>query len=415
MLRPLLLMGSSAVALGLSLVDTPAAYAIEGEVSPEFAAAPSVQLRLFPENGEEPLVEKEFPYSTHWAPSAALELEAGLHTSDDRFQLQSRLFGRLDATDEQRTHADVREAYILHAAPWISVQVGMGVVFWGVTESTHLVDIINQADLLEEPTGEVKLGQPLWRLSLSSTDWGSLNLFVLPFFRERVYPGPRGRPRYAIPVNEGASTFDSEREERNVSAAARWSGFHGSWDWGLSYFYGTSREPQLRAQPSPGGGLTLVPHYDLIHQAGLELQWTGEAWLWKLEAMARQGQGPLFGAAVAGFEYTLYELVDGADVGLVAEGGYDGRDNDAFVIMDHDAFAGVRWNGNDVQSTTALLGAIVDVEHGATVLRAEGSRRLGESFQLSLESYLFLPSKRRDIVWFLEGESYLSLALTYFR
>ena len=39
-----------------------------------------------------------------------------------------------------------------------SLSIGLGKVFWGVTEFNHLVDVINQTDLVEGIDGEAKLG-----------------------------------------------------------------------------------------------------------------------------------------------------------------------------------------------------------------------------------------------------------------
>ena len=58
-------------------------------------------------------------------------------------------FGRLDSTDPERTHADIREAHYLHVVGDWEWRIGVAEVFWGVTESQHLVDIINQTDLVE--------------------------------------------------------------------------------------------------------------------------------------------------------------------------------------------------------------------------------------------------------------------------
>lgn len=56
----------------------------------------------------------------------------------------------------------------------------------GVGGPVHLVDIINQSDLVENPDGEDKLEKPLVKLT-SGLPWraGTLNLFMLPYFRER--------------------------------------------------------------------------------------------------------------------------------------------------------------------------------------------------------------------------------------
>ena len=74
-------------------------------------------------------------------------------------------FFRYDAADSSRTHADLREAYFLAfgefgEGEW-ELRVGLDRVFWGVTESHHLVDIVNQTDLVEHPNEEAKLGQPM--------------------------------------------------------------------------------------------------------------------------------------------------------------------------------------------------------------------------------------------------------------
>ena len=42
---------------------------------------------------------------------------------------------------------------------------GVRRVFWGVAESNHLVDVINQTDAIENPDQEDKLGQPMLNLA----------------------------------------------------------------------------------------------------------------------------------------------------------------------------------------------------------------------------------------------------------
>jgi len=59
-------------------------------------------------------------------------------------------FYRYSQYDNRRTHFDVRELAWLKAADTWELRVGIRKVFWGVTESLHLVDIINQTDLVEK-------------------------------------------------------------------------------------------------------------------------------------------------------------------------------------------------------------------------------------------------------------------------
>jgi len=100
-------------------------------------------------------------------------------------------FARFDSQDSERTHFDIRELNYLWLTDNWEMRMGIGKVFWGVTEFVHLVDIINQTDLVESPDGEEKLGQPMVQLSIAR-DWGVLDLFVLPGFRERTFPGKKG-------------------------------------------------------------------------------------------------------------------------------------------------------------------------------------------------------------------------------
>ena len=59
------------------------------------------------------------------------------------------LFAMVDSADSQRTHFDVRELNYLWLNDSWELRVGVGRVFWGTTEFVHLVDIINQTDLVE--------------------------------------------------------------------------------------------------------------------------------------------------------------------------------------------------------------------------------------------------------------------------
>ena len=63
-----------------------------------------------------------------------------------------------------------------------------------MTESVHLVNVINQADVLEEIDGSAKLGQPMANLSWIQ-DWGVLDFYVMPYFREASFPGVKSRLR----------------------------------------------------------------------------------------------------------------------------------------------------------------------------------------------------------------------------
>lgn len=341
------------------------------------------------------------------APELTVELEGGR----DRFSLIP--FLRIDAHDDRRTHADLREANWLHLGDGYDLVVGLDKVFWGVTESRHLVDIVNQTDLVEDIDQEDKLGQPMVQVQLDR-DWGVLQGFVMPVFRERTFPGDKGRFRGPLPIADDA-VYQADAEQYHPDLALRWSHTFGGLDIGISQFHGTSREPRLLAEPR-GGGTELVPHYDLIDQTGLDAQYTSGTWLWKLEAIARFGQGNGFAATVAGFEYTLYQLAGSdADLGLLLEHLYDGREEDGdapLTVFQNDVFVGTRLTLNDEPDTTLLAGAIVDAEDGSLTLSLEASRRIGSDLKVELEARLFPEVAREDPLYGIRRDDAVTLRVS---
>ncbi|MEM7482840.1 MAG: hypothetical protein AAF481_16830 [Acidobacteriota bacterium] len=325
--------------------------------------------------------------------SLVLEPEYQRDLARDGERLTFKPFLRLDTLDDDRSHFDIRELTWQKSGGRWQLLVGIGKVFWGVTESQHLVDIVNQTDLVENPDGEDKLGQPMVQWSLIRS-WGILDLFVLPGFRERTFPSPEGRLSPALPVSDEA-LYESSAEESHVDFAARWSHAIGPLDFGLSHFTGTSREPRFLPRLRSDGDPELVPFYDQIDQTGLDLQATLGSWLLKLEAIHRSGQGEAFAAATAGFEYTLYGVFDtAADVGPVVEylwdeRGREGSPGDGLSPFQDDLFAGARVAFNDVQSSELLAGAILDLESDAALYLLEFSRRFGASWTVDAEVRVF--------------------------
>lgn len=323
-------------------------------------------------------------------------------------------FARIDQRDDQRSHYDIRELNWLHVGSDWELRAGVGIVFWGVTESQHLVDIVNQTDVVEDIDGEEKLGQPMINLSLIRR-WGTLDLFVLPGFRERTFPGRKGRPRISPPVNVAMPVFESGAEEKHVDFALRWSEVFGDWDVGLSHFHGTSRDPLLALDTADPASPSLIPIYDQIDQTGLDVQLTHNSWLWKLEAIRRAGQGDSFFAAVGGFEYTFYGMFDGAtDVGLLAEYNYDERPIETRSPFENDVFGGLRFTLNDAQSSEALVGCIFDLDSASRFCNVEASRRLGARWVASLELRTFSSVPALDPFFTLRRDDYVQFELAYY-
>lgn len=326
----------------------------------------------------------------------------------DKQSLLFKPYLRLDSADSRRTHADIRELMWTKTVGNLEFQLGIGKVFWGVTEALHLVDVINQTDLVENLDGEAKLGQPMAKLSTEQS-WGIVDFYVLPGFRERTFPGKNGRFRTPFVVDTDNAEYESGAEQWHTDIAARWSHYIGAWDIGLAHFWGTSREPNL-VPTQKNGKTVLTPVYELMHQTSLDVQATVDDWLWKYEAIYHQSDTDDYFAMTGGFEYTLVGIADSAsDLGLLAEFMYDDRGNDASTVFNHELFGAFRWTANDEQSTELLAGVIVDWENGSKLLNVEASRRLGADWKVSLQSRIWWDIDKNDPLRASERDDYLEL------
>lgn len=323
-------------------------------------------------------------------------------------------FARWDQRDHRRSHYDLREArYGIVMGDW-ELRAGIDKVFWGVTEAVHLVDIVNQVDVIEDPIKqEVRLGQPMVRLR-TTQDFGTFDLFVLPYFRERTYPSADGRPATDIPVDTHMTSYESSRDERHVDAAARYSHTLGDIDFGLSYFQGTGRDPILQPAISSSGDLVLAPFYAQIRQASFDAQATKGAWLYKAEGYWRDELNEQYEAMTGGIEYTFYSLFDGSDLGVVAEYALDSRGLVARAPYQNDGFLALRWTANDEASTTLLGGTVIDAKTGAMGFRLKGERRMSEDCLVSLEAYGFADVPPRDPVYNIADDGYVQLRVARF-
>lgn len=166
---------------------------------------------------------------------------------------------------------------------------------------------------------------------------------------------------------------------------------------------------------SSTGAEVLVPHYDLIGQWGLDLQYTRGAWLWKLEAIRRSGQGRSFSAYAAGLEYTIYAIRrTNADLGLLIERLHNGRDASApATALADDVFVGARLALNDVSDAMLLLGAIIDRENHGAVSFIEGQRRLWQRWRLEIELRLLDDANDR-VLQGVRNDGFLTLRLARF-
>ncbi len=321
---------------------------------------------------------------------------------------------RLDSADRERSHFDIRELFYLMVYENYEVGIGVRKVFWGVTESQHLVDIVNQTDLVDAFDEEEKLGQPMINVSVPG-EWGILDLFILPYFRERTFQGKEGRLRLPLVVDTDQAVYESSAGEYHTDLALRWSHYIGDWELAVSHFRGTGREPTLLAGTNPEGEPVLVPFYEQINQTGVEAQKIWGEWLWKLEAIVRSGQGDTYGAWTGGFEYTFIGIGGTMmDLGVLGEWSHDTRGDEATTPFENDLMFGLRLTANDIASTEALAGIVQDMDTTARSIYIESSRRFGDHLKVIVEARTFLDLPRDDRFYAISNDDFIQLDLAYY-
>lgn len=348
---------------------------------------------------------------------AEMFAELEIEEERDKFAYGVRAFGRWDSEDPNRSRLDLREAYLQWSGEKWSARAGVSQVFWGVTESRHLVDIINQTDLAADILEEVKLGQPMLKLS-RQWDSSALDIFLLPYFRERPFPGPAGRLRTGLVIAQEQPIYESGARERHVDFAARYVVNFDRWDIGLSTFRGTQRDPSLLPVVASGDVAYLRPFYGQIKQYGIDIQFTHDAWLWKMELVKRHGEFDALGsrlpytAFVAGMEYTIFDISENVDLGVLMEVLYDSRGIRANTLLQRDIFIGARLVVNDSSNTDVVAGAIIDVDTNDSLWRLEANHRLNDRWTTQVKGVFFGSTSTQSPGIDLSDDSYLALSLT---
>ena len=295
------------------------------------------------------------------------------------FHFKSRF--RKDSQDTNRNLLDIQELYFLSIGESREIKYGVSKEFWGVTETNHRVDIINQTDFTEALDGEEKLGQPMIKVSFEES-WGNLDIYALLGFRERKFFGKEGRLTLPVMIDKDESVYESSAEDSRTDFAIRWSNYYDQLDIAISYFSGNSREPRII--PIDEASSKMIPLYETIDQVGVELTYLIGSLALKAEIISRSGQEERFSASTAGFEYTQVGILDSRlDLGWVVEANHDDR------LKSSPAVLGTRLTMNDISDTQILSGFIYDERSEEIGFLLEATRRLGDCCLVSVEGMYF--------------------------
>ncbi len=152
-------------------------------------------------------------------------------------------FGRVDSADSERTHWDIRELYYLYP---------QGLVVLPLRPRPGLLG----GDRVRPPRGRRSTRPILSSTSTartssaspcssspSSEGWGTLDIFILPYFRERTFPGREGRLRPELVIDTDDAVYESSSEQSAKDLAIRYSRTFGDVDVGAYLFCGNQPRP----------------------------------------------------------------------------------------------------------------------------------------------------------------------------
>jgi len=393
--------------------------------------------------------------------SLALRPEYYVRSDNKLHKFKVKGFYRATEENGERSHGDIRElSYQFSPGNWY-LKTGVDIVFWGVTESAHLVDVINQTDNLDSISGEEKLGQPMLAAGIENS-LGNIDAYILPVFRTRAFTGGPERFRLSFQdsfptIHNDENFYESDDEENHVDFALRWYKSYDDFDIGLSYFNGTGREPipvvlnlldALQTQAISDTG----SYYQQQEQLGLEFQYLYEDWIIKLEATHQLMHSGDYSSAVAGFEYTFSDMEPwGQDIGVLVEYLWNDRseidlihytfeadetpaadretirdalaqqgitsfsaDGESLSPMQNDLFIGSRFALNDIASSEFLAGIVYDLDDSSTSLSFEGSTRVGDNLRITANLYFFENIDEANALKPFEDDDQIEFKAEYF-
>lgn len=422
----------------------------------KFSGELEAELRIYPQKGLH--TEQKQAYL-----SAALQPRFDWKHENNAHRIRIEPFARASIPDGNRTHADLREAYYQYNGRQWQFKAGVSKVFWGVVESYHLVDVINQADVLESPTGTEKLGQPMISAGVEQA-FGNIDFYLLPYFRHKAFASERERFQISpgssfeefedsveIKYHSSKAFYQSRHKENHIDSAVRWAHYIDDFDLALSAFNGTSREAipvpyhvDINTSNTPRG--KFASWYEQTTQLSLEAQYLHNEWAFKLESVYHRQDSGNYTAAVTGLEYTFRDIgTHGSDIGLLLEYLWHDRkdisirkssqqvlDADIFELIDNaslfdnkipgdyltpfdnDIFLGTRFALNNIAGTEFLAGVIVDADNQTTLASFEGSTRIGDSMRAALNIYYSASKKKTSTFYPFRKDSQLELKLNWY-
>jgi hypothetical protein len=327
---------------------------------------------------------------------------------------------RYDHNDKERSLFNFKENYLIYLQGNSEVKLGIAEIFWGVTESKNLVDIINVYDGTDGDQ-KAKLGQSMLSYSTYSERLGIFDFYYLPFFSKKPQIGESGRLRLSKPIENYNFVYSGGAGDKVPSWAVKWEKNIGMSDFSIQAFRGNSRENST-IPLIEGTTLKYFAGYERISQIGTYIQTISGSYIFKVEAIRRHGQKNAsnirenYYSVTLGTEYLINRLFEKVwDLSLFIEYSNDNRSNDSTDIMQNDIFMAGQFLFNDVSGTELLIGSTFDMDGGGNTSNVELSSRITEDIRVTGTYQLYWSTNNKDPLYDFRRDNYFGVkAIKYF-
>ena len=338
----------------------------------------------------------------------------------ERINFIAEPYYRYDHNDKERSLFNFKENYLIYLQGNSEVKLGIAEIFWGVTESKNLVDIINVYDGTDGDQ-KAKLGQSMLSYSTYSERLGIFDFYYLPFFSKKPQIGESGRLRLSKPIENYGFVYSGGAGDKVPSWAVKWEKNIGMSDFSIQAFRGNSRENST-IPLIEGATLKYFAGYERISQIGTYLQTISGSYIFKVEAIRRHGKKNAnnirenYYSFTLGTEYLINRLFEKVwDLSLFIEYSNDNRSNDSTDIMQNDIFMAGQFLFNDVSGTELLIGSTFDMDGGGNTSNVELSSRITEDIRVTGTYQLYWSTNNKDPLYDFRRDNYFGVkAIKYF-
>lgn len=359
----------------------------------------------------------------------------------DNFEFIGSMYGQADYSDLQgeakknnRSFIRLDELYGKYNFEDSQILVGKNIRYWGALEARNIVNTFNNDDLRADPFDSQKLGS--WNAAYSYfTKTGEFSIIAKLYEEDRTMAGypyvynffPKDFAGIPLEYNENLIT------EKSPSRPTVYLKYSDTADtkYALDYaiIFQNGYDSQRYYTDVLAADLSSIVSYENAYLVNKVLTYETlavDATLYKLEAIYAD---VIDNAVVSdyyhlgvGLEHTISQIHGDEDLGLIVEYyKYDtfnkSKYNDLtlFEAYQNDLFVGTRYSFNDVENSSIVGGAIIDLDYNEQLYYVKYSGRIFDGLTLNVDYRFINPSSDTKTVFnLIEQHQRMSVRLGYY-